>query len=366
MRIAIIYDYLTQFGGGERVLSCFCELFNQAPIFTLIYNKKATGYVFEDREIHTSFLQKIPGSKKYFRFLVPLMPMAIEQFNLSKFDLVFSISTSYAKGVITKPETVHISYCSTPPRYLWHFSQESLNDFIPFKILKLFSQAIFTYLRIWDFQSVSRVDKFIASSENVKKRIKKYYNRESEVIYPPVDSKKFYISNKPKNYFLMVGRMVPYKRFDLGIEVFLKLKSENLIVIGWGPEYKKLRSRVQKAGANNIKFLGQVSDRELSEYYANSKALIFPQDEDFGIVPLESMASGRPVIAFRSGGALESIVENETGIFFNQQNIDSLIEAIKGFKEKEFNPQKIRQHSLNFDKDNFKNKILKIINELTY
>jgi len=348
-------------------LAVLCEMFPEAPIFTLIYDEKRTNGVFKNKKIHTSFLQKIPGSKKYFRGLIWLMPLAIEQFDLSDFDLVISISHSFGKGIITKPTTKHICYCLTPTRYLWHDAG------LPFKLI---SQFILTYLRIWDYQVAQRPDYFIADSENVRQRIKKYYNRESEVIYPPVEvranqesrimnydpNSKFQI---PNSYFLMVGRMVPYKRLDIVIRAFNELRIMNyeLWIIGDGPERKRLEKLAKNS--DNIKFLGRISDSELPKYYANCKALIFPQEEDFGIVPLEAMASGRPVIAYRAGGASETAIEEETGIFFNEQTPESLIEAVKSFDEKKFNPQKILKYSQKFDKEIFKKAVLKFLKNLT-
>lgn len=348
MRIALVHDYLTQFGGGERVLSALCEMFPEAPIWTLIYDEKGTGGVFKNKKIHTSFLQKIPGSKKFFRGLIWLMPLAVEQFNLSDFDTVISISHSFGKGIITKPATKHICYCLTPTRYLWHDAG------LPFKPI---SQFILTYLRAWDYQAAQRVDYFIACSENVKQRIKKYYSRESEVVYPPVEIENFNISDGPKEYFLMVGRLVPYKRFDIAIEAFSRLPNEKLLISGDGPELKKLKAKSRKLKANNIRFLGRVSEGELSKYYVNCKALIFPQEEDFGITPLEAMSSGRPVIAYRAGGVLESVKEGETGLFFNEQTADSLVEAVKNFDYKNFNSEKIRENVKKFNKEIFKGKI---------
>ena len=348
----MVHDYLTQFGGGERVLAALCEMFPEAPIFTLIYDEKRTNGIFKDRKIYTSFLQKIPGAKKFFRGLIWLMPLAIEQFDLSDFDTVISVSHSFGKGIITKPRTKHICYCLTPTRYLWH---------TPGLPLKPFSQLILNYLIKWDYRAAQRPDFFIADSENVQQRIKKYYNRESKVIYPPAEIGKFYISSEPKNYFLMVGRMVPYKRVDIAIEAFSNLPQEQLLIIGdWSLNSKfKLMNKFR---ARNIKFLGRVSDSELPKYYANCKALIFPQEEDFGIVPLETMASGRPVIAYKAGGALETVIDEETGLFFNEQNPESLIEAIKKFEENNFHQEKIQKHAKKFDKKVFKKKISKLIN----
>lgn len=352
MRIALVHDYLTQFGGGERVLMVLGEMFPEAPIFTLIYDEEKTNGVFKGRKIHTSFLQKIPGAKKFFRGFIWLMPLAVEQFDLSNFDLVISVSHSFGKGIITKPSTKHICYCLTPTRYLWH------DVGLPFKPI---SKFLTTYLKNWDYQAAQRPDYFVASSENIRQRIKKYYNRQSEIIYPPAETERFSISDSPKDYFLVVGRMVPYKRFDIAIEAFAKMPEEKLLIIGNGPECNKLKVISNKLKIKNIKFLGNVSDSELAGYYANCKALIFPQEEDFGITPLEAMASGRPVIALRAGGALETVKEGETGVFFNEQSPESLIEAIKNFKDLKFNSQEIKRHSEKFEKGIFKNKMMEFV-----
>ncbi|MBI2003521.1 MAG: glycosyltransferase [Parcubacteria group bacterium] len=358
MKIALVYDYLTQFGGGERVLKALCEMFPEAPVWTLIYDEKRTGRAFKNREIHTSFLQKIPGAKKFFRGLIWLMPLAIEQLDLSGFDLVISVSHSFGKGIITKPATKHICYCLTPTRYLWH------NPGLPFRPL---SQFLLTYLRSWDFQAAQRPDYFIAVSENVKQRIKKYYGRESKVIYPPVETNNSNYSPYGlilEDYFLMVGRLVPYKRLDVAIEAFSKLPQEKLLIIGDGPELKNLKAKSQKLKADNIKFLGQVSDSELPKYYAECRALIFPQEEDFGIVPMEAMASGRPVIAYRAGGALETVKQGETGLFFDKQTPESLLSVLKIFNKKDFDSQKIHGHALKFDLTNFRKSFTMYIKEV--
>lgn len=350
MKIALVHDYLIQLGGGEKVLQALCGMFPEAPIYTLIYDEKATNGVFKNRKIHTSFLQKIPGARRYFRGLIWLMPLAVEQFDFSDFDLVISVSHSYGKGIITKPGTKHICYCLTPIRYLWHDSNRHL-------VFKHIPQLILSYLRIWDYQAAQRPDYFIADSENVRERIKKYYNRDSEVIYPPVETERFFVSDKPKGYFLLAGRMVPYKRFDLAIEAFSRLPEEKLFVVGDGPERKKLEARCRKLGAGNIKFFGNIPDSELMGYYSGCKALLYPQEEDFGIIPVEAMASGRPVIAYGRGGVLETVIEGETGLFFNEQKPESLIGAVKNFDEGRFDSERIRRHAEKFDSAVFKTKI---------
>ena len=363
----MVHDYLNQYGGAERVLEVLCEIFPDAPIYTLLYDERATGGVFRDREVHTSFLQKFPFARKHHRIFPLLMPLAVEQFDLSYFDIVLSISASFAKGVITKPHTKHINYCLTPTRYLWDDSHRYIDEFrYPWPIKKLVPFFI-TYLRLWDKEAALRVDKFVAISEFVKSRISKYYGRDdAPVIYPPVETQKYYISEKIDDYFLMVGRLVPYKRFDLAVKVFSAI-GKPLKIVGDGPE----RERLEKMSSKNIEFLGLVSDYKMPDIYSRAQAVIFPQEEDFGIVPLESMASGRPVIAYRGGGALETIadpvsasangVSGPTGIFFDDQTEISLAQAVGEYYQTSWNPDAIRQHALRFDKENFKKLIIDMV-----
>ena len=354
--MALVHDYLNQYGGGERVLGIFCEMFPQAPIFTLLYDQRLTGRAFVDRQIHTSFLQKIPGAKNYHRWLPMLMPLAVEQFDLSSFDLVISSSTSFAKGVITKTHTKHFSYCLTPTRFLWDGSHKYLEEFQQSGLIKKLTPLFLSYLRMWDQEASVRVDQFVAISDFIKKRIKKYYQRDSTVVYPPVDTSKFKVAEQVEDYFLMVGRMVPYKRFDLAIQAFNEL-GWPLKIIGDGPEVNRLR----KLAHPNIHFLGLISDHLLPAYYSRAKAVIFPQEEDFGIVPVEAMASGRPVIAFRAGGSLETIKEGESGLFFNEQTVESLLKVLQNFNHHDFDPQKVKARADLFDKEIFKDKWKEII-----
>jgi glycosyltransferase involved in cell wall biosynthesis len=366
MKIALVHDYLNQYGGAERVLEVLCEIFPEAPIYTLLYDEAATGHVFKGREIHTSFLQKIPFARKHHRIFPLFMPLAIEQFDLSEFDIVLSNSASFAKGVITKPHTRHISYCMTPTRFLWDDSHRFIDEFkYPWPIKKLVPLFI-TYLRIWDKEAACRVDKFVAISNFVKARIKKYYERDAQVIYPPVYTQKYKIAGKIDDYFLMVGRLVSYKRFDLAIKVFNAI-GKPLKIVGDGPE----RRRLEKLARSNIEFLGLVSDYKMPEIYSRAQAVIFPQVEDFGLVPIEAMASGRPVIAYRGGGALETVIDlkeaaalgvsGPTGIFFDDQTEISLAQAIGKYYQTTWDPKAIREHALKFDKEIFKEKILNLL-----
>ncbi len=364
MRVALIHDYLNQSGGAEKVLKAFIEIFPNAPIYTLICDSAILKRIgLADTGIYTSFLQKIPFAKSKHRIFPFLMPIAIEQFDLSRYDVVLSDSAGFAKGVITKPKTLHICYCHTPPRYAWDDSHKYIKEFRLPGIIKTIIPFFMNYIRLWDKEAALRVDKFICNSHFVAQRIKKYYNRKAKVIYPPVDTKTFrpLISEKRGEGFLMVGRLLQYKRFDIAIQAFNKL-AKPLKIIGNGPEKKRLK----KMAGKNIEFLGEFHGKKLNYYYQNCQALIFPQEEDFGIVVLEAMACGKPVIAYRGGGALESIKEGKTGMFFDSQTPEALIEAVRKFKPKDFNSKEIRKHALKFDKEKFKKKIKNFVEKAYY
>ena len=348
------------------MLQVLCALYPRAPIYTLLYDRDATGGVFDGRVIKTSFLQNLPFSRKHHRVFPLLMPLAIEQFDFSNYDVVLSVSASFAKGIITKPHTKHICYCLTPPRFLWDNSQKFVEEFGYPNLVKKFLPPFITYLRIWDKEASLRVDNFWSISNFIEDRVRKYYSRSSQVIYPPVNVAKFHISEQTGNYFFMAGRLVSYKRFDLAIKTFNQ-NGLPLKVVGIGPELNKLRSLASggsrsKASGKNIEFLGLVSDEKLTDLYSHAQACIFPQEEDFGIVPLESMASGRPVIAYRAGGAVETIIENKTGIFFDEQSPESLQAAIKTFHNLDFKPEVCREQAEKFDVGIFKENITKHLN----
>lgn len=356
MKIALAHDYLVQVGGAERVLECFTELFPQAPIYTLVYDKGLMHGVLEGKDIRTSFLQNIPFSRKKHRVFPQFMPMAIEQFDFSDYDVVLSDSSSFVKGIITGPETLHICYMHTPMRFAWDDCQKYTEDFYFPSIIKRFVPLVMNYVRIWDRVSADRPDKIIANSKFIARRIKKYYKRDAIVINPPADISRFYVSGKPKEYFLLVGRFMAYKKLDIVIEAFNRMGSE-LKVIGRGPEYDRLK----RMAAGNVEFLGRVPDDELAEYYANCRAFIFPQEEDFGIVAIEAMASGRPIIAYRGGDIPEHIEEGKSGIFFERQTAQDIIEAVEKFRGEDYDPAYIRAQAEKFDKSLFKAKIKEYI-----
>jgi glycosyltransferase involved in cell wall biosynthesis len=352
MKIALVHDYLVQYGGAERVLECFCELFPYAPIYTIVYDRQAMHGKFFEKDIRASFLQKFALARKQHRIFPLFMPLAIEQFDFSKYDVVLSDSSSYAKGIITRPETLHICYMHTPMRYAWDDCQKYTQDFsFPGFIKKLVPLAM-NYIRLWDKVSAERVDYFIANSRFVAKRVNKYYRKKAAVIHPPVNTENFYVSQNQGNYFLMVGRLIAYKRHDIAIQAFNELGLP-LKIIGRGPEMKRLK----KMAKDNIEFLGRVSDEKLAKYYAECQAFIFPQEEDFGIVAIEAMASGRPVIAYRGGDIPEHLEEEKTGVFFENQTAEDIIRAVGKFRGEKFDPHYIRSKSLKFDKEVFKSKI---------
>lgn len=367
MKIALVHDFLTQLGGAERVLDAFLELFPKAPVFTLVYDKEKTQGKYEKYNIQPSFLQKMPFGVRKYKWYLTLMPKAIESFDLSGYDLVLSDSSAFAKGVQTpaspaggqKP-TTHICYLHTPIRYLWSDRESYLKTApIPFFIRPLMPLVI-KYLQKWDWQVAQKPHYYICNSQNVADRLKKYYCRQADsIIWPPVDCRNFTPSKRIGNYFLVVSRMEPYKKTELVISAFQRLKLP-LKIIGTGSRAEEL----QKTVPRNVEFIGQISDDELAEFYSRAKALIFPQIEDAGITILESMASGRPVIAYRAGGALEIIQEGINGEFFDSQKVESIIKAVKDFDPQKYDLQKIREQTLQFDKEIFKHKIEKFINNV--
>lgn len=351
MKVALIHDHLAQDGGAEKVLKILSEMFPDAPIYTLLYEKNNADKYFKSRRIETSIIQKLPGGIKYYQWYMPLMPMAVEFFDLREYDLVISDSSSFAKGVITSDHTLHICYCHTPTRYLWSDTHQYINELKYNKYFKKIISLVLNYIRMWDRLAADRVDEYIANSDFVAKRIKKYYKRNSTVIYPPVETEKFGISADIGDYFLIGGRLAPYKRVDLVIEAF-KNTDKKLKIYGDGVDSVRLRQMSE--GYSNIEFLGRVNDARKAELYSKALAFIYPQEEDFGITAVESMASGRPVIAYKSGGAVETVIEGEAGMFFSEQSAAGLALAVNQFDSSKFNPEAIKSHAEKFSSERFK------------
>lgn len=359
MRVAIVHDWLTGMRGGEKCLEVFCELFPDATLFTLLHNKGSVSKTIEAMKIKTSFIQNLPASAASYRNYLPLFPKAIESFDLRGFDFILSSSHCVAKGAKVPRGAMHICYCYTPMRYAWLFFQEYFGKAGIVK-RKLIQQAL-KYLQKWDLEANEEVDFFIAISDNIKNRIKEIYGREAEVIYPPVETGRFELSAGDKGFYLIVSALVPYKRIDIAVEAFKSL-GERLVIIGSGNCERDLKKIAQDS--DNIEFLGWVDDAQAADYYRNCRALIFPGEEDFGIVPVEAQAAGKPVIAFARGGALETVTP-DTGVFFFEQSPEALKKAVLEFQEKKdkFNPQVIRGNALRFSRETFKKKIADFIRQ---
>ncbi len=355
LRVALVHDWLTGMRGGEKVLEVLCELYPDATLFTLLHNKGAMSTGIENMKIQTSFVQKLPFKEDHYRNYLPFFPRAIESFDFSGYDLIISTSHCVAKGAKPVGNALHICYCFTPMRYVWDQYEEYFGKGRAGIATRTAMTLVAPALRNWDVKSCSRVHFFVADSENVARRIERYYARTADVIHAPVNTSIFTPSGKPGDYYLMVSALVPYKRVDLAVDTFNQL-GDRLVIVGSGPEEEKLKAKA----SSNVEFLGWENDETLAKFYANCRALIFPGVEDFGIVPLEAMASGRPVIAFAEGGALETVVgggENPTGVFFYEQSVASLKNAIKEFESRQFDSQAIRRHAEKFDRRRFKQRL---------
>ncbi|MEO8166637.1 MAG: glycosyltransferase [bacterium] len=360
-RIAIVHEWLTGMRGGEKCVEALCEVFPEATLFTLVHVKGSVSPTIERMPIRTSFIQHLPFAGKRYRHYLPLFPSAIESFDLRQFDIVISSNHAVAKGVKTKPGTLHICYCHTPMRYIWNLYGDYFSSKQAGLLTRLGMKVFLNYLRRWDVRTANNPHYFIANSHNVQERIKQIYGRESDVIYPPVDTSLFQLSPSQGDYFLIVSAFVPYKRIDLAIEAF-NITGDKLVIVGSGPDDERLRSMAKA----NIEFHGWQHDEKLKQYYAACRALVFPGEEDFGIVPLEAMASGKPVIAFAKGGALETVIDRDdlkTGVLFGEQTSASLEDAIRRCKNTAFSPEQLRAHALSFDREVYKRKMTDFVSE---
>jgi glycosyltransferase involved in cell wall biosynthesis len=356
MKIAIVHDYLNQSGGAERVLECFMDLFPQAPIYTMVSDLSNMPKRFEHTDIRHSFIQSIPFSKNHYKKMLSLFPIAVEQFDLREYDIILSSSSAFAKGVITNPNQLHICYCYTPMRYVWDLYHQYIEEDVKNPIFRKVLPYVLHKIRMWDCITAQRVDQFISISNSISNRIAKYYGRESTVIYPPVSYDKFKQSDKIEDFFLIVSRMIPYKRIDIAIDAFNKLQKP-LVIIGDGYDRKRLES----LAGPTITFLGRQPDEVIVDYYSRCKGFLLAGEEDFGITPLEAQSSGRPVIAYGKGGALETVINNVTGVFFEESTSEDIIKAVHKFESISFDSHAIREHANKFNEARFKREIMDYI-----
>ncbi|MEX1139168.1 MAG: glycosyltransferase [Bacteroidota bacterium] len=358
-QIALVHDWLTGMRGGEKVLEVLCEMFPNAPIFTLLHNKGSVSPIIESHRIHTSFIQHLPLKRTKYRSYLPLFPRAIESFDFSDYKLIISTSHAVAKGAIPPKDALHICYCHTPMRYVWDQYEEYFGKGRAGVITRTAMRFLAPRLRAWDVRTSGRVHTFIANSRNVAARIQSCYNRSSEVLHAPVDTSGFRMSIEDDGSFLVVSALVPYKRIDLAIGACRQL-GRPLKIVGTGPDEGKLRSMA----GSDVRFLGWLNDTDLALAYRHCRAVLFPGVEDFGIVPLEAMASGKPVVAFGRGGALETIIDGTTGVFFGEQTVESLSQAIRRLDQLNLDPHAIRRHAEGFDRALFRTKLQSLIHRL--
>jgi len=355
MKTALVHDWLIDFRGAEKVVEQIIQIpeLGITKLYTLLFSRaEFAGSPLGSMDVEESVLVKLPLSKRLYRQYILFLPFAAEQFDLSEYDMVISSSHSVAKGVITKSDQLHISYCHTPMRYVWdlyhlYLRQMGLTKGIKGNIVRL----MFHYVRMWDYLASKRVDLFVANSKYIARRIRKHYGREATVIYPPVDTEKFMPSHRRDDYFITVSHLVPYKRVDLIVRAFNKMKLP-LVVIGDGPDMRAIRSLANP----NVELLGRLSDQEVAEYMSRAKAFVYAAEEDFGIVPVEAQAAGVPVVAYGRGGVGESVLEGETGVLFQEQNVASLIGAVQRFikHEDRFDSALIRRNAERFSSQRFR------------
>jgi glycosyltransferase involved in cell wall biosynthesis len=353
MRVALVHYWLLKMRGGEKVVEALCRMLPEADIFTLFYDPENVSALIRERKVTPSFLNPL---RRYYRSLLPVMPMALEQFDLRGYDLVISSESGPAKGVLTSANARHVCYCHTPMRYLWELYPAYAREWTPNPVKRALMAPMATYLRVWDYASAARVDRFVANIDNTRRRLLRAYRREADVVHPPVAVESFY-NREPEDYFLSVSELVPYKRIADAVSAFSR-SGRRLRIVGTGPDYRRLKGM---AGPT-VEFCGWVSDAELRELYARCRALVFPGEEDFGITAVEAMASGKGVIALGRGGVIES-VPPDAGVFYDPPGESNLNEAIVAFEaiEKQLHPAEIRRHSIRFSEDVFRRRMETIL-----
>jgi glycosyltransferase involved in cell wall biosynthesis len=361
MRTAIVHEWLPVYGGAERVLEQLIHVYPEADLFSLFdFLPEDQRHFLQGKAVTTSFLQGMPFARSKYRYYLPLLPLAIEQFDLTGYDVVVSQSYGVAKAVLTSAQQLHISYVCTPVRYAWDLYFQYLREANLEKGLRSkFVKLMLHYLRMYDVATANRVDVYVANSRYVARRIRKIYRRDAHVIYPPVDTEGFALETHKEDFYFTVSRMVPYKKIDLIVEAFSRMPDKQLVVIGEGPEFAKIRS---KAGPN-VKLMGYQPFSVVKEHMAHARAFVFAAEEDFGIVPVEAQACGTPVIAFGRGGATETVVQGETGLFFMEQTPDALMTAVETFESGalEFSPERIRRHAEQFSQARFRKEMSDLV-----
>lgn len=362
MKKALIHDWYYVNGGAEKVIHSFNNIWNDFEHFALIdfLSESDRKYILNGNLVNTSFIQKLPTAKKNHRKFLQLFPYAVEQFDLSQYDLVLSSSASIAKGVLTTQNQLHICYCHSPMRYAWDLYHQYLKESNLDKGIKsIYAKYVLHKLRSWDIISTNRVDHFIANSQYIANRINKLYRREAIVIYPPVDVESFTLVEEKEDFYFTASRMVPYKKIELVVRAFNEMPTKKLKVSGDGPEFEKIK----KIAKSNIEMLGFIESEKLKEYMQKAKAFVFAAEEDFGILPVEAQACGTPVIAYGKGGVSESVILNKTGIFFKEQTQAHIIDAVNRFEQMKFDFKKIRENALRFSKIRFEKEIREFVEE---
>ncbi len=357
MRAALVHDWLNQRGGAEEVLETLVEMYPDAPIYTSIYRPELMPKGYRDWDIRTSFMDRVPLIKSHHRLFFFLYPLAFEGFELADCELVISNKSAFCHGVITPPEALHICYCLTTTRFLWDYHVYIKRERIG-RIARLALPPLVSLLRLWDYVAAQRVDHFVAISETVRRRIAKFYGRDSVVIHPPVDTSRYEPASSHDDYFLIVSRLIPYKRIDIAVRAFNRLGLP-LVIVGDGRD----RSSLEAMAKPNIRFLGRLPEEEVREVMARCRAFIFPGREDFGIAPVEAQAAGRPVIAYAAGGALDTVVEGVTGAFFHEQTPEALARVVEEFDDTCYDPLAIRRNAERFDKEVFKRRFRRFVEE---
>lgn len=364
MKIALVHEWLVFYAGGERVFESFTNIWKDADVFALVdfLNDEQRKIILKGKHAHTTFIQKLPFAEKKFRSYLPLFPLAIESLNFSKYDVIISSSHAVTKGVRKKPNQLHISYCHSPMRYIWdeaetYFEAAKLNT----GIKKIIATKILNYLRKWDLKTAKRPDYLLANSNYIAEKLKRIYNRESTVIYPPVDIDKFSCVEQKDDYYFVASRLVPYKKIDLIVEAFAQMPDKRLIIAGTGPELNKLKNNFLV----NVEFVGYQDEKALKELMQKAKAFVFSAEEDFGIVVVEAMACGTPVIALNKGGTAETVIDGKTGILFDEQTVEDIKDAVKRFEktEDQFNHKEIAEHTKKFSRQIFEERMKNYVDE---